>query len=81
MENDKFFELSYIRDTMLENPFIDGITVWNAAKLALEDKYLRDLMIDWMKETNTYIKSEMLNEVINYTDEILRKLKAKNDNT
>lgn len=79
MENDKFFELSYIRDSMLEDPTVDSLLIWNAAKLALEDTYLKDLMFDWMKETNSFIKSEMLKEVTHYTEEILRKMKVRHD--
>lgn len=77
MEN-KFEQLYFVRDTMLENPNVESRLVWLAAKIAEEDKYLYDLMLDWMKEINDYNKSEMLAEVINYTDEFLRKTKVKN---
>lgn len=66
-------QLGYIRDEMLTSPDIEALTVWNAARLAEEDQYLYDLMIDWAKETDNSLKSEMLKEVIDYTNEILRK--------
>lgn len=75
MENKDFDQIAIIRDLMLEDPNIEGLLVWQAAKLALEDKYLYELMIDWAKETHDDNKKEMLREVVNYTDEILRKAK------
>ena len=42
-------------------------------EIAYNDSYLLDLMEDWLKEKNDYIKNEMLNEIINYTDEIQRR--------
>lgn len=65
---------------MLQNPNIQGMLVWNAAKLALEDDYLYNLMVDWAKEIDQKNKDAMLKEVIDYTDEILRKLKVKKEN-
>jgi hypothetical protein len=75
VENKDFDQIAIIRDLMLEDPNIEGLLVWQAAKLALEDKYLYELMIDWAKETHDDNKKEMLREVVNYTDEILRKAK------
>lgn len=48
-------------------------TIILSTSLALRDEYLFDLMADWLKEKNDYNKNEMLNEIINYTDEIQRK--------
>lgn len=73
----KFEQIMIIRDTMIEDPTINSSLVWNAAKIANEDKYLYDLMIDWMKETNSYSKQMMQDEILNYTEEILRKMKVK----
>jgi hypothetical protein len=60
---------------MLTDPSVPGLVVWQAAKLALEDKYLYDLLVDWMKEPGGESKDMMKEEIINYTDEILRKSK------
>lgn len=79
MENKELDQIIVIRDEMLTDPNVEGLLVWNAAKIALEDKYLYDLMVDWMKETNDDIKHEMLQEVVNYTDETLRKMKINNE--
>lgn len=40
--------------------------------LALKDDYLFDLIGDWLKERNEHIKDEMLKEIVNYTDEVIR---------
>lgn len=73
MDN-RFEQLSIIRDTILEDPKVNASLVWDAAKIALEDDYLNDLMIDWAKSTDEYPKSVMLDEIFNYTEEILRKM-------
>lgn len=44
----------------------------DSISLALKDEYLYDLMEDWLKEKNEYIKDEMLKEIINYTYEVMR---------
>lgn len=44
----------------------------SASKIANGDIYLSDLIIDWAKEKNNYIKDEMLKEIGNYTYEVLR---------
>lgn len=77
MEDKAFEQLSVIRDQMLENPNVEGLLIWNAAKLALEDKYLYDLMLDWALQTNESIKDELLTEVGSYTYETLRKMGIK----
>jgi hypothetical protein len=76
---DRTATLYYIRDEMLTNPNVEGIVVWNAAKLAIEDEYLYTLMLDWARETEAPMKEELLKEVISYTDEILRKLKIRSE--
>lgn len=73
MDDKQFEQLSFIRDEMLSNPDVQSLLIWNAAKLALEDNYLYDLFVDWAKETDCLAKNEMLNEVENYTHEVLRK--------
>lgn len=73
MENKDFDQIAIIRDEMLTDPNVPGLIVWQAAKLALEDKYLYDLLIDWMKEPDGETKNMMKEEVINYTEEMLRK--------
>lgn len=72
MENKRFEQLAIIRDELLSDPYVPGLTIWQAAKIAEEDDYLNNLMIDWAKETDTLAKSQMLKEIIDYTDEMLR---------
>lgn len=79
MEDRDFDQITIIRDEMLTDPNVPGLIVWQAAKLALEDRYLYDLLVDWMKEPEGEAKNMMKEEVINYTDEYLRKLKIKNE--
>lgn len=76
---DKIIALNYVRDEMLTNPNVEGMVIWNASKLASEDSYLYNLMMDWAKETDSSMKNELLKEVISYTDEILRKLKIRSE--
>ena len=74
----KFEQLAIIRDEILTDPNVSASLVWDAAKIAEEDKYLNDLLIDWAKSTNDYSKALFLDEIFSYTEEILRKLNANN---
>lgn len=47
-------------------------TINDSTTLALKDKYLYDLIGDWLSERNDHNKNELLKEIVNYTDEILR---------
>lgn len=80
MENKDFDQIAIIRDELLTDPQVPGLIVWNAAKIAMEDKYLYELMIDWMKSVDGEPKDMMKEEIINYTEEILRKMDFKNEN-
>lgn len=73
----KFEQLSIIRDEILTDPSVKSIIIWNAAKIAEEDKYLSDLMIDYMKSTNELAKSFFLDEICNYTEQRLKVLNEK----
>jgi hypothetical protein len=75
VDDKRFEQIAIIRDEMLADPNVPGLIVWQAAKLASEDKYLYELLLDWMKEPEGEAKNMMREEVINYTDEILRKAK------
>jgi hypothetical protein len=77
MQDNRFEQLAIVRDEMLTDPTVEGLLIWNAAKLALEDKYLYELMIDWAKEVPGENRTELMREVVNYTDEILRKMSLK----
>ena len=70
----KFDQLIVIRDEILTNPNVQASLVWDAAKIAEEDKYLSNLMIDWAKSTNEFAKGLFLDEILNYTEEKLRLL-------
>lgn len=78
MEDRDLDQIAVIRDEMLTDPNVPGLVIWQAAKLASEDKYLYDLMIDWMKEPEGEAKNMMKEEIINYTDEKLRMFKVTN---
>lgn len=73
MDN-KFETLSVIRDEILTDPNVNSRLIWNAAKIAEEDKYLYDLLIDWMKSTSEHSKALFLDEILNYAEEKLRVL-------
>lgn len=75
MDDKRFEQIAIIRDEMLADPNVPGLIVWQAAKLALEDKYLYELLLDWMKEPEGETKNMLREEVINYADEMLRKSK------
>lgn len=79
MDYKRFEQISVIRDELLTNPNVDYRTVADACRLAEEDDYLYDLMVDYMKESNSSIRTELLNEVYNYTDEMLRVLGFNNE--
>lgn len=76
----KFEQLSIIRDSILENPTVNASLVWDAAKIAEEDKYLYNLLIDWAKSTNEIAKALFLDEIFNYTEEQLRLLNLNANN-
>lgn len=71
---DKFEQLSVIRDEILTDPNVNASLVWDASKLALEDKYLYNLLVDWAKSTSDISKALFLDEILNYTEERLRLL-------
>ena len=73
----KFEQLAIIRDEILTDPFVNASIVWDAAKIAEEDKYLNDLLLDWMKSTNSFAKALFLDEILPYTEEKLRLLNLK----
>lgn len=72
-----FDQLIVIRDEILTNPDVDASLIWDAAKIAEEDKYLNNLLVDWMKSTNEFAKALFLDEIISYTEERLRLLNLK----
>lgn len=71
--------ISFIVEEILTNPLVDCTLVTRAGKLAAEDNYLYDLMLDYAKEPEGLIKTEMLNEIINYTDETVRTMNLRNE--
>jgi hypothetical protein len=75
----KFEQLAIIRDEILTDPNVSASLVWDAAKIAEEDKYLNDLLLDWMKSTNEFAKGLYLDEILNYTEEKLRVLNLANN--
>jgi len=73
MENDVKNQLvEQVKNRMSKDWTIPSDIISNSASLALKDVYLYDLMSDWLKEKNDYNKHEMLKEIINYTDEMIR---------
>lgn len=77
MEN-KLEELVIIKDEMLMDPSVDASLVLKAYRIAEEDKYLYELLIDWMKVVDPYIKNMLRDEVFNYTEEVIRAQKIRN---
>ena len=75
----KLEALSIIKDELLMDKTVDARTIINAAKIAEEDTYLYDLLIDWMSVVDPNIKNMLKDEVINYTEEVLRKMKIRNE--
>lgn len=73
MDIKRLEQISFIVDELLTDPSVDFKVVNSAGKLASEDKYLYELMVDWMKSTDNYIKGAMKDEILNYTEEVLRR--------
>lgn len=73
MDETKLDTISYIEDEILTSPEVDCRTVSIAARLAEEDNYLYNIMVDWMKETDKKSKAEMLTELLDYTHEVMRR--------
>ncbi len=65
-------QLAIITDEILTDPHVELSTILNAKKLASEDNYLYDLMVDWAKEVEPGVKDSYLNDIIEYTEEKLR---------
>ena len=78
MREEKAKQLSTIKSELLQNKDLNSKVVYDSVKLALEDDYLFDLMVDYKNEANSSIKKEMLHEIVNYTEEMVRKLKLGN---
>lgn len=76
MKNEvKHQNLEKIRYDMSLDTSIPSNIVLDSTSFALKDEYLYELLMDWLKEHNEYNKDEMKKEIVNYTDEILRKKK------
>lgn len=74
----KFEQLAIIRDEILTDPNVNASLIWDASKIAYEDKYLYELLLDWMKSTSDISRALFLDEILNYTEEMLRRLNASN---
>lgn len=73
MESDQKNQLiEHARYKMSLDFSIPSNIVHDASLLALKDKYLYELIADWVEELNEFNKNEMKKEIINYTEEILR---------
>ena len=75
--SDRLETLSYICDEILTNHNVNAQTVLNATKLASEDNYLYELMVDYAKATDSMIRDMYLTDILSYTDEKLRMVKIK----
>lgn len=73
MQNDRLETISYIVEDMLLNPDVDCTVIMASGKIAAEDTYLYNLMLDYMKEFDINSKDELLEEIIDYTEEFLRR--------
>lgn len=72
MDNKRLEQIDIIINEILFNPTVKMDLVLDAAKLASEDDYLYDLMVDWAKEVDVDVQNEMLKEMLDYTTEKLR---------
>jgi len=77
MDN-KLEQLVIIKDELLMDPSVDASLILKAYRLAEEDSYLYELMIDWMKVVDPDIKNMLREEIFNYTEEMIRKAKLLN---
>jgi len=78
MENDNKNQLvEQARTKMSLDGTIPSYIINDSTSLALSDKYLLDLIGDWIIEKNEYIRGELQQEIINYTDELIRTKKFK----
>ena len=75
----KVEQISIIEQDLLTYKEVNAQTIINAGRLAEEDNYLYDLMVDWAKEIDGEAKTMMREEIVNYTEEIIRKMERKND--
>lgn len=75
---DKLDQLIVIKDELLMDPSVDASLVLKAYRMAEGDKYLYELMIDWMKVVDPNIKNMLRDELVNYTEEVIRTQKIKN---
>lgn len=69
----KLENISYIIDDILLEPDVDCSVVLASGRMAAEDDYLYKLMVDYMKETELDLKDNMLKDILDYTQEFLRR--------
>jgi hypothetical protein len=77
--SNKLDALCVIKDEMLTDKNVDARTVLNAAKFAENDKYLYELMVDYMSVLDPDIKKMLMEEVLNYTEEVIRQMRMRNE--
>lgn len=75
--NKRLEQIQVAEEEILSNPAIEANLIIKASHLAEEDDYLYDLIMDYMKEPVGYIKDMMLDEVLNYSHELIRKQNLK----
>ena len=75
----KLEELSIIKDEMLMNPNVNARMVLAASKLAEDDRYLYELLLDYMKVVDEDIKKMLFDDAMNYTEETIRTMKLRNE--
>lgn len=75
--NNKNQAVEQAREKMLSSGTIPSYIINDSISLALTDRYLFDLISDWATENNDFIKNELQQEIINYTDELIRVKKLK----
>lgn len=75
----KIEQISIIEQDLLTYLDVDAQLIINAGRLAEEDNYLYDLMVDWAKEIDGPGKLMMRDEIVNYVEEVMRKLRRTND--
>lgn len=62
--------IGYIADELASNT--DSNLLYRISIIAFSDDYLYDLLVDFQKAVPGNIKTELYNEIINYTEEKIR---------
>jgi hypothetical protein len=61
--------IEWAMDMLIQNPSVDADVVYNAAKLALEDKKMYNLLVDYAYyDGNKYKQADIYNNMVEYLE-------------